>query len=139
HLRGKMDIDDRRPVFRRRPAAELVAGDLPDLESGEDIVINARAEGEVELGLDRELVDFRWSEGRHAASVPKSGAVPVESPETPKGSACGQAVAGNNGSLEVTRRHVSFGLTRLLPWAAMPLSCPKGMLDASGDCKWTLS
>src|SRR5262249_62091469 len=106
HLHAKMDIDARRPVFRRRPAAELVADGLQELESGKDIVINARAEGEIELRLDRELVDFRWTKGRHAASVPKSSAVPVESPETPKGSACGQAIAGNNGSLEVTSRHV---------------------------------
>ena len=71
HLVRKMDIDDRRPVFGRGPAAELVLDDLQDLEPGKDIVIDAGPEGEVEFRLNSELMDFRWPEGRHAASVHK--------------------------------------------------------------------
>src|SRR4249919_1346467 len=70
-LGRKMDVDRRRPVFRRGPAAKFLAGAFEDLETGKDVVVNVGPEGKVELGLTRELMDFRPTEGRHAASVPK--------------------------------------------------------------------
>src|SRR5215813_11436730 len=103
-----MDIDDRRPVFGRGPAPQLVRDDLADLEPGKDLVINAGPEREVELGLNSELLDFRWTEGRHAASVPKSSAVLVSRRSRQKVLQQSGAISGNNGSREVTRGHVSF-------------------------------
>lgn len=56
HFVREMDIDDRRPVFGRGPAAELVLDNFQDLEPGKDLVIDAGPEGEVEFRLNSELM-----------------------------------------------------------------------------------
>ena len=67
----EMDIDDRRAVFRRGPAPEFAAGDLQDLEPGEDVVIDVGAKREIKPGLNCKLLDFRRTEGRHVEEAPK--------------------------------------------------------------------